>query len=290
MAKLILIVDTGVDDALAIMTLVKNGIKPDFIIAASGNSDLDNTLNNTIEVTKILEENIPVYYGAYRPLIREPYYEDYHGQNGLANYTYEMHEFNKINGIIELYNTLKDEEVDIIITCPLTTLALLFSLEKNIIKNIRRIIVMGGAFALNEYGTGNVGDAEFNIFYDPEAANMVFNSGIKIYTIPLDVTMNPNFSIKDDDLNKMHVNSNESKFIYELVKYMVNRHGSFEMHDPIAALAYLNEKAFKYITGKISVDRNGKTLLTRDEKGSCMVAYSLDKNIYQKNVKNLFFK
>ncbi|WP_061951576.1 nucleoside hydrolase [Acidiplasma cupricumulans] len=134
MAKLILIVDTGVDDALAIMTLVKNGIKPDFIIAASGNSDLDNTLNNTIEVTKILEENIPVYYGAYRPLIREPYYEDYHGQNGLANYTYEMHEFNKINGIIELYNTLKDEEVDIIITCPLTTLALLFSLEKNIIK------------------------------------------------------------------------------------------------------------------------------------------------------------
>ncbi|WP_175266951.1 nucleoside hydrolase [Acidiplasma cupricumulans] len=42
---------------------------------------------------------------------------------------------------------------------------------------------MGGAFALNEYGTGNVGDAEFNIFYDPEAANMVFNSGIKIYTI-----------------------------------------------------------------------------------------------------------
>ena len=51
-----------------------------------------------------------------------------------------------------------------------------YSLDINIYqKNVRRIIVMGGAFALNEYGTGNVGDAEFNIFYDPEAANMVFN-------------------------------------------------------------------------------------------------------------------
>ncbi len=289
MNNVILNVDTGVDDAYAIILLEKYGIRPDFIVASSGNSNIEDTFRNTEGVIKILNSDVPVYKGAYRPLMRDAYYEFYHGKNGMGCYNFNHVTEEHKNGILKMYDALKKKKYTIISTCPLTSIALMLLMDENIEKNIDKIIVMGGAFHLNPYGDGNIDDAEFNIYYDPEAAKIVFNLSIEEYIIPLDVTMNPDFSIQNADIKKINDTGIVGDFIYKTLKYMVEKHNSFEMHDPIAAMAYFNKNAFKYINGNIYVDDKGVTKIYENKNSNKHVAYSLDKIEYKKNIYGKFF-
>ena len=289
MNNVILNVDTGVDDAYAIILLEKHGIRPDFIVASSGNSHIENAITNTAGVVKILNSSVPVYKGSSKPLVRDAYYEDYHGKNGMAGYNFNYAIDECENGILKMYEALKRKKYTIINTCPLTSIALLLLMDENIEKNINEIIIMGGAFHSNSYGNGNVGNAEFNIYYDPEAAKTVFNSNIKEYIMPLDVTMNPDFSVMNDDLKKMKDTGVIGDFMHKTLKYMVERYNSFEMHDPIATMAYFNKNAFKYINGDISVDSNGVTTLNENKNSNKYVACSMDKSEYIKSIYGKFF-
>ncbi len=276
MKNVIMSVDTGIDDAMAIYLLSKY-INIDYIIATSGNSYLNNTFNNTNFVVKSLNLDIPVYKGSENPLIRPHFEEKYHGEYGLADYRAE-NIIKKENGIVKLIDSLNKDKYTILSTGPLTDIALALSVEPSISDNIEKIIIMGGAFHLNEYGNGNINNAEFNIYYDPEAAKIVFKNNINEYIIGLDVTMDPKFSMDNNDFNKIK-NNNIPGIIIKLSEYLILKHKRLYFHDPIAALCLINENLFKFIDADVSVDNNGITAL-KNASGNInkKIAIDLDYN------------
>lgn len=188
--KIILDCDPGHDDAVAIMLVGKN---PMFdllgITVESGNQTLAKTGRNALNLCQYLKIDVPVCLGASNPIIKDVEVCDaIHGESGLDGFDFPDLEIgydprHAVNFIIE--TILKsDEKVTMVTTGPMTNLALAMRLEPNILKNIEEVVLMGGS-----YNNGNVTPAaEFNIYCDPEAAHIVFNSGLKVTMIGLDVT------------------------------------------------------------------------------------------------------
>ncbi|WP_337860792.1 nucleoside hydrolase [Ferroplasma sp.] len=288
MDKVILNVDTGIDDAFAMILLKRYGITPEFIVAASGNSTLENTYRNTVGVAKLLEFDCPVYYGSFAPVLRPHLRDDFHGKNGIGCYKFkDVSIKNSENGIIKMEEALKKERYTIICTSPMTSLAILLRLDERIKKNINNIIIMGGAFGITPYGKGNMGDAEFNVFYDPEAAKIVFESDINETIIPLDLTMNHELSISE--LPKSNKSDPLNEFIYKTTEFMLKEHKSFEMHDPLAAFSFIEPEAYKYMHGEIEVYSSGVTVFKEDSNSRKKIATGIDIEKYNKRLKEVIY-
>lgn len=288
MDKVILNVDTGIDDAFAMVLLKKYGITPEFIVAASGNSTLDNTYRNTAGVAELLDFHCPVYYGSFRPILKPHFHEDFHGKNGIGCYQFkDVSIKNSKNGIIKMEEALQNEKYTIICTSPMTSLALLLRLDEEIKNNINNIIIMGGAFGITPYGNGNMGDAEFNAFYDPEAARIVFESDIKETIVPLDLTMNPEIAIKT--IPDSQKGGALDDFIYKTTEFMLKEHKSFEMHDPLAAFAFIEPEAYRYVYGDIEVYSSGVTVFKPDSNSKKRIATGIDFKRYSKGLKEIIY-
>lgn len=184
--------DTGVDDAVAILAALH---MPSFdmrgFTTVRGNASLENTTANTLRVLEVAGADLPVYPGAERPFFGEPMpYAPYvHGENGLADLPFETParkpESKKAWDFIYEEAKRQNGALELIATAPLTNLAMAFIKYKELPSLIKRIVIMGGAASF-----GNVTPAaEFNIYCDPEAADIVFMSGVKIHMCGLDVTM-----------------------------------------------------------------------------------------------------
>jgi purine nucleosidase len=195
MSKVILDVDTGIDDALSIIYGVESK-KLDFlgITAVSGNVPLSMTEKNTRKVLKLIgREDIHVYPGADRPLIREPQFEyDVHGTDGIGNALDEM-EIEERNDAMFAPDFIIEQaekyqgELTLIHVGPLTNLALALRKEPRLSEWVKEVIVMGGL--VSNAGKGNtLPTSEFNIFADAEAASIVFHAGMEVTLVSLDVT------------------------------------------------------------------------------------------------------
>ncbi len=188
-------VDTGVDDALALLLAARS---PELEVLAvtcvAGNASLAAVGGNTRAVLDVAGlMGVPVALGAARPLLNEPSVASYvHGTNGVADLDLAAYgEVSSGRGIdprhaIELLREVLLEAstpVTIVALAPLTNLALLLRLYPEVGARIARIAVMGGG-----YGVGNAtATAEFNIWHDPEAAEIVFSSGVPVLLYGLDV-------------------------------------------------------------------------------------------------------
>ncbi|MCL4311210.1 MAG: nucleoside hydrolase [Candidatus Thermoplasmatota archaeon] len=288
MGKLILNVDTGIDDAFAMILLNKYRIFPEFIVAASGNSTLENTYRNTTGITNLLQLGCPVYPGSYKPLVRHHYLEDFHGENGIGCYEFdEVSLENQPNGIIKMYEALQHDKYTIICTSPMTSLGLLLSMNSGIKKNIENIVIMGGAFGITQYGNGNMGNSEFNVFYDPEAAKIVLGADINETIISLDLTMNPELAIKNLPQNTGRTALDN--FIYKTTEFMLKKHGTFELHDPIAALSFINPDIFEFVNGSIDVDSNGVTRFKKHRNSKKRIAVALNNEDYINQLVNKIY-
>ena len=188
--KMILDCDTGHDDAIALMVASKH---PDIellgVTVVAGNQTLPKTLKNTLNVADHLGLNVPVYSGMSLPLVREQYVaDDVHGETGLDGPVFgELHKkAEDKHAVLYLIDTLmaSDGDITLVPVGPLTNIATAMRMEPRIIPKIQEIVLMGGAV-----GLGNASPAaEFNIYADPEAAHVVFTSGVKITMMPLDLT------------------------------------------------------------------------------------------------------
>jgi purine nucleosidase len=136
-------------------------------------------------------EEVPVYAGAGKPLVRTPIYaENIHGKEGLPGV--EVHEPKKPlaegNAVQYLVDTLKKaapHSITIAMLGPQTNLALALIQAPEITQGIKEVVVMGGA----HFNGGNITPvAEFNVYADPDAAKVVLASGVKLTYVPLDVT------------------------------------------------------------------------------------------------------
>jgi ribosylpyrimidine nucleosidase len=188
--KIILDVDPGHDDAVAMLVAAKHE-KLDLrgITVVAGNQVLEKTLRNALNVCSFAGIDVPVYAGQDRPLFRDQVVaDDIHGETGLdgpefPESTRQPEDKSAVDFIIE--ECLKyDKELVLVPTGPLTNIALALLKEPRIKQGIKEIVLMGGA-----YGLGNhTPSAEFNIFVDPEAAHIVFESGLPITMVGLDLT------------------------------------------------------------------------------------------------------
>lgn len=189
--KLIMDCDPGHDDAIDILLAGRNPtIDLQGICTVSGNQTVENTTRNALNVCQYLGLDVPVYAGCPNPLVRvrPPVAADIHGSTGLDGPVFEplKREAEKKHASLYIIDALRAAEtpVTIVITGPMTNVALAMRLAPDILPKIREIVFMGGS-----YGLGNVTPAaEFNIITDAEAAYVVINSGCKLTMVGLDVT------------------------------------------------------------------------------------------------------
>lgn len=188
--NLILDVDTGVDDAFAILFAARHSeINLLGITCVDGNTNLENVIANTLKTLDAAGAgDIPVSRGATRPLIDEPRYAEFvHGSDGLLDMGIAPSS-RKLDPrpAVELLRDLiegADSPVTLVPLAPLTNIALFLRAFPETAAKLERIVLMGGsASAGNATAT-----AEFNIWHDPEAAAIVFSSGVPITMYGLDV-------------------------------------------------------------------------------------------------------
>lgn len=243
--KLILDCDPGHDDAVAII-LAGNNPALDLlgITVESGNQTLAKTGRNALNLCQYLKINVPVCLGAVTPLIKEvEVCPAIHGETGLDGFDFPtlVKEFDKRHAVDFIIETVMNsvEKVTIVTTGPMTNLALALRMEPKIQSNIEEVVLMGGS-----YQNGNVTPAaEFNIYCDPEAAHIVFDSELKVTMVGLDVTRQvlcyPSIV---DRMEK--IGNNVSKLFADLMRvFNANQKRVFgfdgaPLHDPLT-IAYL---------------------------------------------------
>lgn len=179
----ILDVDTGIDDALALMLAVRHpALDVRAVTCTGGNVPLDQVVSNTLAVLALAGgDGIPVAAGTHRPLVEAPHDAGYiHGRNGIADQQLPAHDLAPVDEhAVELLRRVladSDRRLTVIALAPLTNLALLLRLYPQVAERIERIVMMGGSI-----GPGNAtAAAEFNVWHDPEAAAIVFGSGVPV--------------------------------------------------------------------------------------------------------------
>jgi ribosylpyrimidine nucleosidase len=189
--KIILDVDTGHDDAVAIMMSARNpALDLLAITVTAGNQTLPKTLKNTLNLCDALTIECPVYAGMTRPLLAELECASLiHGESGFDGPVFgpcsrAAEPMHAVQYIVETIMGAPGGEITIVAVGPLSNIAMALRLQPEIAARVREIVIMGGA-----EGRGNVTpSAEFNIHTDPEAASIVFSSGAPITMIGLDVT------------------------------------------------------------------------------------------------------
>ncbi|HNY18172.1 MAG TPA: nucleoside hydrolase [Treponemataceae bacterium] len=189
--RAILDVDTGHDDAVAIMMAARDpALALEGITVTAGNQTLPKTLQNTLNLCSALDIAAPVYGGMTRPLMAElEPAARIHGESGFDGPVFDScgkkaEKEHAVNFLVDAVMGAASGEITLIAVAPLTNIAMAMRLEPAFAGRLGELIIMGGSM-----GRGNVTpSAEFNIHADPEAASIVFNSGANITMIGLDVT------------------------------------------------------------------------------------------------------
>jgi inosine-uridine nucleoside N-ribohydrolase len=189
--RIVLDCDPGHDDAIALLlALASEEVELAGVTTVHGNQTLEKTTANALKVLEFVgRTDVPVAAGAERPLRREPFVAAYvHGESGLdgpdlpppSTAPVERHAVDFLADTVRA----SDEPVTLVPTGPLTNVALFLARYPEVAARLERIVLMGGAI-----GEGNVTPAaEFNIWADPEAADRVFQSGLDVTMVGLDVT------------------------------------------------------------------------------------------------------
>ena len=183
MARTFLIdTDTASDDAVAlIMALRWADVEVAAITVVYGNVPVEQATKNALYTAELCGSAVPVYMGATHPLVRPVEHATwFHGKDGLGdmNYPDPQRAPESKHAVDAIINTIKaNPGIEVVTLGPLTNVALAVSRAPEIVEHVERCVVMGGAAAT----IGNVTPAaEFNVWCDPEAARIVFLSGLKI--------------------------------------------------------------------------------------------------------------
>jgi purine nucleosidase len=243
-SKVILDVDTGVDDALGILLAIRSGTLEILgITTVNGNVSLEQATDNTCKILQLAgaERDIPVVKGADKPILRPIFFEHkIHGKDGLGGALSGMRMHKKAEEghaadfIIEQARR-HTGEVTLVMTAPLTNLALAVLKHPGLIHEVKEVIVMGGA--VQTYGNVTP-TAEYNMYVDPEAAKIVLNAGFSSVTlVGLDVTRK---ALLTEEHIRMLGDSPISRYVQESTADYLQRYyerngvRACALHDPLA--------------------------------------------------------
>ncbi|MBL0641712.1 pyrimidine-specific ribonucleoside hydrolase RihA [Aeromonas veronii] len=259
--------DPGHDDAIAlILALASPELKVLAVTTSAGNQTPDKTLNNALRILTLLgRDDIPVAAGAPKPLARELIIADnVHGESGLDGPKLPDPAFapQAMTGIELMARCLREspQPVTLVPTGPLTNIALLLAAHPELKGKIARIVLMGGAA-----GAGNwTPAAEFNIYVDPEAADMVFKSGIPITMCGLDVTHEA--QVMDEDIERVRAITNPvAQCVAGLLDFFMIYHrdpkwgfAGAPLHDPCTIAWLLAPELFHGVECRVDIETRGE--------------------------------
>lgn len=277
--RVIIDCDPGIDDALAVLlALTSSELEVKAITTVRGNVSVSQTTKNLLNIVEIAKVKNPPATGcgsstplggSILPALQLRSSRGVHGNDGLGNSGFSRPTISLTHkdGIELIISKLLSGEADTLICLgPLTNIARALILKPELKDVIVKIIVMGGAV----FCPGNVTqDAEFNIFSDPEAADVVFNSGLTINLVSLDVT-------KKVILSQIHLQRLKNSsgplrdFIVGILEYSIKFHQSKRkvdgtyLHDPLAVGVAIDESLGNFQPLSLGIDlgsRRGKTYI-----------------------------
>ena len=269
--KIIIDTDPGQDDAVAILLALASPEEIEVlgITAVAGNVPLSLTEKNARIVCELAgRPDIPVYAGCDRPLKRKLVTAEHvHGKTGLDGP--ELPEpkikLQEKHGVDFIIDTILQEPENSISLCPLgplTNIASAILKQPKIVSRIKKIVLMGGAY----FEVGNITPAaEFNIFVDPDAAKIVFEAGIDMVVMPLDVTHKALVTEKRNEAFRQ-LKSPVGIAVAEMTDFFERfdkeKYGSSgaPLHDPCVTAYLINPKIFS--GKKINVEIETKSELT----------------------------
>ncbi len=287
--KIILDCDPGVDDAIAIITACR-WTEIVGITSVSGNVPVEHTTSNALKMKKLLNIEAPIHSGASRPIASEPFHASHvHGQTGLGNTDLPepdgLADSDDAVGFI-LEKTREEEGIHLIPIGPLTNIALAIKADPSLVNRVASITLMGGGA-----GVGNVTSAaEFNIFADPEAADLVFRSGAQLNMLGLNLTHQVLMGSVHADYCYA-LDTPVGKTAGDLLNFNGRTHGTEKganvgaMHDPCAVLAVSHPDLFisKHRSVVVELEGShtrGQTLVDErewvDTEKNCNVYYEVD--------------
>ena len=291
--KIILDCDPGHDDAIALLLAAHHpNIDLLAVTTVAGNQSAEKTAYNALKICSLAQiRNVPVAMGMQCPLLRPAHHAaDIHGESGLDGPTLpepdiELAPQHSVDLLIELL--LKSEgDITLVHTGPLTNLAVAICREPAIVPKIKAISLMGGAI-----GVGNTTPAaEFNIWFDPEAAAIVFGCGRPITMVPLEVTHQA--LVTPEVLQRLRVSERRvACFAADLLVFFAETYLRIfgfvhpPLHDPCAVAVVIDptmlrrhkmhvaiETKGEWTTGRTVCDIYGKS----DQESCTYVAYALD--------------
>ncbi len=235
--------DPGIDDAVALAVAVTAPeLDVRLVTTVGGNVSLAHTTDNALKLLEFLGAQVPVAAGAERPLLAEPLdAAAVHGESGLEGWDFPapgralLSEKTAVEAMRDVL-LAAEEPVTLVCLAPLTNVALLLKVFPQVAEKIGRIVLMGGTA-----GRGNKGVlSEFNVACDPEAAAIVFQSGLPIAMAGLDVGQAA--TLRREDCEAIRDQNETGRMLYSLFEHY--RGGSLasglRMYDA-HALAYLLE-------------------------------------------------
>ena len=296
--KVIIDCDPGSDDAIAIMlALNSNELDVIGITTVSGNAPIEICTQNALNIVNFCNENVPVYAGLTQPIKRNlEFTDEYCGKNGVCEY-----EFKKSNTRVEaldavdfIYNSaVKEEKLTIIAIAPMSNMAKAIIKYPDLKDMNVEIITMAGYYKLNK--DINVKRSEWNVLVDPEAFEIVCNSGITMYSLGLDVSHN----LKNEYVYDIIDDSKESKYIDYLVHardFYLSRNLSPRslLVDSLPVAFAINRDIANFKIGNVTMQYQDKIdsniiKFNLDDKANVYAAYELDLDYFVKILKERVF-
>jgi len=265
--SIILDCDPGHDDAIAlVLALASPELELKAVTSSAGNQTPDKTLRNVLRMLTLLKRSdIPVAGGAIKPLMRDLIIADnVHGESGLDGPALPEPDFapQDCTAVELMANVLREsaEPVTLVSTGPQTNVALLLNSHPELHAKIARIVIMGGAMGLGNWTPA----AEFNIFVDPEAAEIVFQSGIPVVMAGLDVTHQA--QIMAEDIERFRrIGNPVATTVAELLDFFMEYHKTEKwgfqgapLHDPCTIAWLLKPEIFSTAKRWVGVETQGK--------------------------------
>jgi purine nucleosidase len=222
--KIIIDTDPGQDDAVALLLALASPDEVDVvgIVAVAGNVGLERNAINALKVVELSgRTNVPVFAGSSRPMRRRLVTAEHvHGETGLNGPTLQhpkiaLENKHGVDFIVETIMAAPEGSITICALGPLTNIGMALVREPRIAGRVAEIVLMGGAY----FEVGNITPAaEFNIYVDPEAAELVLGSGAKITIMPLDLTHQMRSTQARLDAFKA-VGNRASTAVYEMLSF-----------------------------------------------------------------------
>ena len=267
MINIIFDTDPGVDDAFALLYALNHpNINVLGITTVFGNVPVETSTKNALILSEMAHKGTIVYQGANKPLERKVtnYPSFIHGHDGLGDTNHPQSKFNasKLDAAQFIINEINENSgnINLVAVGPLTNIANSIKQDPSIANKVNSLLIMGGSWLAG----GNITPvAEANIYNDPEAAEIVFKSGLPIIMVGLDVTHKVFLSQKDID--KLSSLNNSGKFLEKISNIYIkfykdtrNMDGCF-FHDATAVIAMTNPEFFKYKNARVYVSKDNLT-------------------------------